>query len=187
MTQDDLYRIFEKSGAILSGHFLLSSGLHSPHYVQCARLFEDPGLAEPTARELASLFQGEKVEWVVGPALGGILLAYELARIMKARAAFTERVEGRMALRRGFSIPPRSLVLVAEDVLTTGGSALEAARCLEAMNAKVMGIAALVDRAGAILPYPVKTLLSLKLEAIRPEECSLCARAIPVIKPGSRA
>src|ERR1700687_5357772 len=124
MTQETILKIFKDSGAFLEGHFLLSSGLHSAHYIQCARLFEYPAVADILTDELARHYTSNPPDWVVGPAMGGILLSYELARKLKARNAFTERVDGKMVLRRGFLIPPQSTVLVAEDVLTTGGSVL---------------------------------------------------------------
>lgn len=186
MTQETWLKRFKEAGAFLEGHFLLSSGLHSSHYIQCALLFEDPKLGEALAKELASFYKDNPPGWVVGPAMGGILLAYELARQLKAKNAFTERVDGKMLLRRGFVIPAGSKVVVAEDVLTTGGSVLEVARCLEAQGAKILGVAALVDRTGAELPYPKHPLVSLQLTAHPPDQCRLCLEGKPLVKPGSR-
>lgn len=186
MTAKSPMEVFQQTGAILEGHFLLSSGLHSDHYVQCARIFEDPALAEQVVADLAVPLAGVKIDWVVGPALGGVLMAYELARKLRARNAFTERVDGKMTLRRGFFIPPASSVVVAEDVLTTGGSVLEAARALEESGIKIAGIAALVNRSNVKLPYPTHALLAMNLVTYKPEECPLCKEGKQIDKPGSR-
>ncbi len=186
MNQDEVLKVFRDSGAFLEGHFLLSSGLHSGQYVQCARLFENPQVAEKLVKDLAARVASLQVDWVIGPAMGGILFAYALARELKVRNAFTERVSGAMTLRRGFEIPTGSKALIAEDVLTTGGSALEVARYLESREVKVMGITALVDRGGKPLTYPTYSLLKLKLETATQETCSLCQQGKPVTKPGSR-
>jgi orotate phosphoribosyltransferase len=178
--------LFQKKHAILEGHFLLSSGLHSPHYVQCARIFEDPLEAEKIVAPLVQAFSDIKTDWVVGPAMGGILLAYELARKQKAKNAFAEREEGKMTLRRGFTIPPGSSVIVAEDVITTGGSILEVAQMLEEKGAKIEGVAALINRSSAKLPYRTHALLSLTLATYPPETCPLCREGKPIEKPGSR-
>lgn len=186
MNQDHILKIFRDSGAFLEGHFILTSGLHSSHYIQCAKLFEDPNVAASLVNELAAAHRSKGIEWIVGPAMGGILLAYELARALGARNAFTERVDGKMALRRNFVVPPKSRVLVAEDVLTTGGSAVEVANLLQSGGAEVVGIAALVDRGNRELPFPKSSLLSLKLEAVPAESCALCKSGKPITKPGSR-
>lgn len=180
--------LFKQKGAVLEGHFLLSSGLHSSHYIQCARMFEDPKIAEQITKALVAQLPPEarQIDWVIGPAMGGILFAYELARHLKAQNAFTERDNGKMILRRGFSVPPHSRILIAEDVLTTGGSSLEVAQVLESLQAKIIGVAALVDRGTARLPYPTHALLKLQLANMKPEECALCKQGKPLVKPGSR-
>jgi len=187
MTQEQILQIFKETGAFLEGHFLLTSGLHSGHYIQCARVLEDPRKTEVLSVELAREIPEKNVDWVVGPALGGILLAYELSRAFKAKNAFTERVDGAMLLRRNFSIPPGSRVLVCEDVLTTGGSAVEVAKLIESLGAKVVGIAALVNRSGVVLPYPTASLLKLSISNYTIETCPLCKEGKPITKPGSRS
>jgi len=186
MTQEQILKIFKETGAFLEGHFQLTSGLHSGHYIQCARILEDSRVTETMAGELAGKISTKKIDWVVGPALGGILLAYELSRSLKAKNAFTERVDGAMTLRRNFFIPPGSQVLVCEDVLTTGGSALEVAKLIESLGAIVTGIASLVNRSGVTLPYPTTSLLNLSISNYTPETCPMCKEGKPVTKPGSR-
>lgn len=186
MTQEEILKIFKKTGAFLEGHFLLTSGLHSGQYIQCARILEDPEITEMFAQELVKIAKPEKVDWVVGPAMGGILLAYELSRALNCKNAFTERVDGAMALRRNFSIPQGSRVLVCEDVFTTGGSALEVAKLVEANGAKVVGIVSLVNRSGVKFPYPAASLLNLTISNYESENCPFCKEGKPVTKPGSR-
>lgn len=186
MKSEEILKLLETRGAVLQGHFLLSSGLHSNCYIQCARLFQDPQVSEKIAKELAKPFTGKKIDWVVGPAIGGILPAYELARQLKAEVAFTERQDGVMALRRGFSLRPESRVLLAEDVITTGGSTREVAGALEPYRPEIIGVAAVVNRSGIQFPYPIHSLLTLELDTEAPAKCRLCQGGIPLVKPGSR-
>lgn len=181
------FDLFRRCGAILNGHFQLSSGLHSGAYVQCAKLTEHPNEAERACRELASRMNGRNVSVVAGPAYGGILIAYELARHLKARAVFFERSDGFFELRRGFDIKEGTAVLVAEDVVTTGGSAAEVIEQVRARGASVVGVAAFVNRAG-MNPFgvPFESLLSLDLPMWKPQECPLCTKGLTVTKPGSR-
>lgn len=193
------------SGALLEGHFRLSSGNHAAQYVQCARLLEDPRRAEQVCGQLAENIlrsaatldnklpprsggARSPADVVIGPALGGILVAYELARALGVRALFTERVEGVMTLRRGFSLAPRQRVWIAEDVVTTGRSSLEVADVVISLGADVMGIACIVDRrpADLALPFPVISALRMEIDIFPPDACPLCAQGIPVVKPGSR-
>ena len=181
--------VFRETGALLEGHFLLSSGLHSPKYLQCALVLQDPSRAERLCGQLARAFTGETIDCVVGPALGGIVVAHELARALRTKAVFAERENGRMTLRRGFQIEPGQRVLLAEDVITTGGSLREVLAMVKAAGAEVAGVAALVDRTGARDPElgaPLTALVRLDVPIYPPEECPLCDKGLPLVKPGSR-
>lgn len=200
----DLMAIFEERNAFLKGHFLLSSGSHSPHYFQCALLFQDPALGANLGRMIANLFKDIKIDVVIGPAMGGILLAYEAARALGVRALFAEREDsvlsppkheitdrpgkGTMAIRRGLKLSPGEQVLLVEDVLTTGASIKEVIDLVDQAGAIPIGIGALVDRSGGILifPCPCKTLLQIPVVKYSPEKCPLCQENIPLLKPGSR-
>ncbi|HET6442269.1 MAG TPA: orotate phosphoribosyltransferase [Phycisphaerae bacterium] len=187
--REAILETFREAGALLEGHFLLSSGLHSPKYLQCALVLQDPARAERLCSRLARAFADDRVETVVGPAMGGILVAYELARALGARAIFAEREEGRMRLRRGFRIEPGQRVLLAEDVVTTGGSLREVLALAREAGAEVVGVAALVDRTSGRDPgfgMPLTALVQLDVPTYVPEECPLCREGVPVVKPGSR-
>lgn len=189
MNQDQALDIFKKSGAFLQGHFLLTSGLHSPGYLQCALVCQDPAACAALCQGLAESFRGTKVDTVIGPAMGGIVLAYEMARALGARGIFTERDDaGRMTLRRGFALSPGEKVLVAEDVMTTGGSAAEIVQIAEAAGATVVGVVSLVDRGGArrFEGRRVASALKVDLPTYPPDQCPLCKQGTPAIKPGSR-
>jgi orotate phosphoribosyltransferase len=187
--REAILETFREAGALLEGHFLLSSGLHSPKYLQCALVLQDPARAERLCGQLARAFADDRIETVLGPAMGGILVAYELARALGARAIFAEREEGRMRLRRGFRIEPRQRVLLAEDVVTTGGSLREVLALVREAGAEVVGVAALVDRTSGRDPgfgTPLTALVQLDVPTHVPEECPLCREGVPVVKPGSR-
>ena len=150
MDRSQIEAVFKKCGAFLQGHFLLTSGLHSPGYLQCALVCQDPAACAQLCEELAKRFRGARVDAVIGPAMGGIVLAYELARALGARGFYTERGEdGKMTLRRGFALNRGERVVIVEDVMTTGGSAAELIEIAEAAGAEVVGVVALVDRGGA--------------------------------------
>ena len=177
-------------GAVLDGHFLLSSGNHAPRYVQCARLLQHPELAEKIAASLAER-TGEfgRIDVVIGPALGGIVVAYELAHALGVRGIFSERdAEGKMTLRRGFEIASGERVLIVEDVVTTGRSSLETARLVEDLGGVPIGIACIVDRRpqGTTVPLPVIGAVRMQIPVYPPDDCPLCRRGIPYVKPGSR-
>ena len=180
--------MFKECGALLQGHFLLSSGLHSDTYLQCAKVLQYPDKAELLGAGIAALFKDDKVGVVVGPAMGGVVIAQEVGRALKCRAVFTERENGVMALRRGFEIKKDERVLVVEDVVTTGGSAAEVAERLKAMGAHVVGVSAIIDRSGggAAFCVPFRPLIAIKVETHKPESCPLCAQGTPAIKPGSK-
>ena len=182
-------KILEQTKALLTGHFRLSSGRHSQYYFQCARLLQYPEITRQIAEELAQTFKEEQIDVVVSPAVGAIILGYELARLLGCRAVFTERQEGKMTLRRGFEIYPGENVLIAEDVITTGGSVLEIKELLiHHRQVKIKGFVAIVDRSrGKFKPEErfVKWL-TLELENYTPEECPLCKKGLELIYPGSR-
>ena len=170
MDGKDILKIFEEKGALLKGHFLLSSGLHSDTYLQCALVLQYPDLASLLTEELTKNLEVEKVDVVIGPALGGIILAYELARKMGARAIFAERVEGKMQLRRGFTVHKGERVLLVEDVITTGASLKEVEDLVREKGGIIAGIGAIVDRSGgnSLFGSEVKALLTLKIQNYLP-------------------
>jgi orotate phosphoribosyltransferase len=184
-----LAEAMQRTGVLQAGHFLLSSGRHSAQYLQCARLLQYPTDASHTGESLAKLFHDKKIDVVVGPALGGVIIAYEVARAIGVRCLFTERKEGQMELRRGFTMQPGECVLVIEDVVTTGGSVQEVVTLLEQMEAEIVGVGSIVDRSGGHTPfhYPYRALTAMQVQSYLPAECPLCKRGIPAIKPGSRA
>lgn len=179
--------LLRETGAMLEGHFLLSSGLHSDRYFQCARLLQHPERAALVCQKLAERITAP-VDLVVGPALGGVVIAYEMARTLDVRAIFTERVEGVMQVRRGFEIHPGERVLIVEDVITTGLSAREAAAAVQAAGGQVTAVACIVDRSEGTVEFgvPFHPLLPLKVAAHPWNDCPLCKRGLPVEKPGSR-
>lgn len=178
----------ERTGVVKEGHFLLSSGRHSGKYMQCAQLLQYPQEAEQAGRAIAALFDGEEIDVVVGPALGGVIIAHEVARALGVRCLFAERKDGVMELRRGFTVMPDERVLVIEDVVTTGGSVKEVLTLLEEQKAIVVGVGSIVDRTGGIqpFPYPYRALIKIAIESYAPEACPLCQAGLPVVKPGSR-
>ncbi|MCR4430414.1 MAG: orotate phosphoribosyltransferase [Tepidanaerobacteraceae bacterium] len=188
MDRQEILSIFSDAGAMLSGHFILTSGRHSDRYMQCARLLQHPEAAEKVCRELADKFKDAGIETVIGPALGGIIVSYEVARALRARAIFAEREDGVMSLRRGFALKPGERVLVVEDVVTTGGSVKEVIDLALSCGAEVVAVGALVDRSGGKVDFnvPAHYLLELEIKSYLPEECPLCKLAIPAVKPGSR-
>lgn len=186
---EDITAVFKESGALLQGHFLLTSGKHSAQYMQCALVLQYPWLAATLGQALAEKFDGLGVEAVVGPAMGGILVAHEVGRALGVKALFSERQNGEMTLRRGFILQPGEKVLVVEDVITTGGSVWEVLALVQAAGARPVGVGALVDRSGGQVTFDgllFRSLLPLKIETYEPEDCPLCGQGIPLVKPGSR-
>jgi len=181
-----MINIFKETGAILEGHFLLSSGRHSNRYMQCAKVLMYPDKAEKVVKEVVEKIKHLDIDVVVGPAMGGIIVAYEIGRQLNKRAIFTEREDGIMKLRRGFEIKKGERVLIAEDVVTTGKSSLEVAEVVKECGGEVVGIACLVDRTVGDVGYPVYSALKIELETFEPDNCPLCKEGIPYIKPGSR-
>ena len=188
MTEKDVLDIFTKHNALLTGHFKLSSGLHSEKYLQCALVLQYPDIAGKLSKELAKKFAAKNINVVVGPAQGGVTLAYEVARALGVRGLFTERQDGKMVLRRGFSIEKGENVLVVEDVVTTGGSTKEVIDVVKALSGVVAGVGSIIDRSSEIIDFgaPFYALAKVKVETFEEKNCALCKKNIPVTKPGSR-
>jgi orotate phosphoribosyltransferase len=183
-----MLKIFRQTGTLQRGHFVLTSGLHSPQYFQCARVLQYPKYAEKLCERMAEHFRDERIDVVVAPAIGGIIVAYEVARALGVRGIFAEREEGRMRLRRGFVLSRGERVLVVEDVITTGGSVREVLDLVKEHGAEPVGVSVVVDRSGGTVDFgvPFYALMTLEVITYPPEECPLCQQGIPVTKPGSR-
>ena len=188
MNREALLDLFRTSGALLDGHFRLTSGLHSPGYLQCALVLQHPQHAESLGRAIADRTRDLTPTLVLSPALGGVVIGHEVGRALGVRAIFAERQDGALTLRRGFSVTDRDRVLVIEDVLTTGGSTRETIDVATAAGARVVGAASIVDRSGGRVRFdvPLVALLDLALPTHEPDACPLCAQGLPVVKPGSR-
>ena len=188
MTENEILEIFRQHAAVLEGHFILSSGLHSDRYIQCALVLQHPRVAEQLCSELAAKLRRLGATVVAAPALGGVIVSHEVARALGLRALFTERQEGVMTLRRGFSLAAGEPTLVVEDVITTGGSTRETMAAVEQAGGKVVGVGALIDRGGgkADLGVPQAALVTLSVQNYDPANCPLCKSGLPAIKPGSR-
>ncbi len=188
MKKEEIMQRLEKFGVLQEGHFLLSSGLHSDKYLQCAQILQYPEQAEKLGAALAQKFSVQKIDLVVGPALGGVVFAHEVARSIGCRGIFTERKDGIMQLRRGFSIEPGNRVLIVEDVVTTGKSALEVLEVVKNEGAEIAGIGSIVDRSPQDfeMPVPFQALLRVEVEIYSPRDCPLCEQGLPLVKPGSR-
>jgi len=178
---------FKSSGALLEGHFQLTSGLHSPHYFQCARVLQYPGHSRNLCSEIAANFDGMDVDVVIAPALGGIVVGQEVGRQLNVRTMFTERKDNKMELRRGFEIGKGEKVLVCEDVVTTGGSVGEVITIVRAMGGLTVGVGAIVDRSGGKASFEnFYAPLVMDVVTYEPAACPLCAKGVPMTKPGSR-
>ena len=188
MTRDELLDLYRRSGALLEGHFRLTSGLHSSGYLQCALVLQYPPHAEALGRAIADRTRDLRATGVLSPALGGVVIGHEVARALGVRAIFAERQDGALALRRGFVIGESDRVLVVEDVLTTGGSTRETMQVARAAGGHVVGAAAIVDRSGGAARFdvPFAALVDVTLPTYEPDKCPLCAQGLPVVKPGSR-
>jgi orotate phosphoribosyltransferase len=185
---DEVIKRFRESGALLEGHFVLSSGLHSAVYLQCALVLQHPLEAEELGRRLAEHFRGESIQVVASPAIGGLIIGHEVARALNARFIWTERENGKMTLRRGFSVTPGETTLVVEDVVTTGGSTRETVEALQVIGAKVVAAASIIDRSAgkAEVGVPRVSLASLDVPSVDASVCVACARGEVAVKPGSR-
>jgi len=188
MTENEILQIFRDHGALLEGHFILSSGLHSDRYIQCALVLQYPRVAERLCTELAAKLRHLGATTVAAPALGGVIVAHEVARALGVRALFAERQEGAMTLRRGFGLNAGEPTLVVEDVITTGGSTRETMAAVEQAGGKVVGVGALVDRSGGTVDFgfPKAALVTFAVQNYSPADCPLCMSGLPAIKPGSR-
>jgi len=187
---EEVMKKFEEAGAIQKGHFKLTSGVHSDTYIQCAQIMQHPEFMHNLCSELGKKFRGDDIDVIVGPAIGGIIMAHVMARVLGpwVRAIFTERENGKMTLRRSFEIKEGEKVLVVEDVTTTGSSVREVMDIVKLRQGKVVGVGVLIDRSGGKVDFGVKTkkLLTIDIKTYLPEECPLCKKGIPVVKPGSR-
>lgn len=187
---EEVMKKFEQAGAIQKGHFKLTSGVHSDTYIQCAQVMQHPEFMHNLCSELGKKFRGDDIDVIVGPAIGGIIMAHVMARVLGpwVRAIFTERENGKMTLRRSFEIKEGEKVLVVEDVTTTGSSVREVIDIVNSRKGKVVGVGVLIDRSGGRVNFGVKTekLLTVDIKTYLPEECPLCKKGIPAVKPGSR-
>ena len=188
MQADEVIDKFRKSGALLEGHFILTSGLHSPVYLQCALVLQQPRRAAEFGQSIAEHFQTENIQTVASPAIGGLIIGHEVARALGARFIWTERQNGSMVLRRGFSVSPGERILVVEDVVTTGGSTRETVVALQVSGAQVVGAASIIDRSSgkADVSVPRVALATLDVPSVDPAVCELCKRGEVATKPGSR-
>lgn len=187
-TQEQVLEIFERTGVLLEGHFRLTSGLHAAKYLQCAQLLQYPHEAGPLCEQLAEYFKDSGATVVAGPATGGIILAYEVAKALGVKNIFGERENGVMTFRRGFKVEPTDKVLVLEDVVTTGGSVKELIECVKVAGAEVIGVASLVNRSGGRVDFgvPFKSLVNLDITTYQPDDCPMCKEGSVAYKPGSR-
>ena len=188
LPSNEVLDIFKKTGALMEGHFILTSGMHSNTYFQCAKVFQYPWYGEKLCKDIANNFKDEKIDVVVSPAVGGIVVGQEIARLLGVRSLFTERVEGKMTLRRGFAISKEERILVSEDVTTTGGSVKEVIDVIENGGGKVICVTAVVDRSGGKAQFgvPYFSLFQMEVKNYSPEECPMCKEGGLPVKPGSR-
>lgn len=189
MTQQEVLEVYKSTGAILKGHFILTSGRHSDTYMQSAKVFVDTKASEKLCKALAEKLEGIKVDLVVSPAVGGILMGYEVARQLGVPNIFAERENGEMTLRRGFSVPQGANVVIVEDVVTTGGSVKEVVKLVQELDGNVNAVAAIVDRSNGKVDFGVKfvNLISVDVVSYEPENCPLCKSGEAAVKPGSRS
>ncbi len=189
MNREEILKILEDAGVLLKGHFLLTSGRHSQKYLQCAKLFQYPEYSRVITNELIKQFKNEKIDLVVGPAVGGIILAYEAARQLNVKNIFMERENGKMTLRRGFEIQEGMKILVVEDVVTTGGSVKEVIDVIKDNGGIVIGVGSIVDRSTGNRKFEeeLKSVIKFDIETYSPDECPLCKEGTPAVKPGSRS
>jgi len=188
MNSNQILEHFKQTDALLEGHFILSSGLHSPNYLQCALALQYPVDAAKFGSAIAEHYTNEKIKTVASPAIGGLTIGYAVAQALNVRFIWAERENGAMTLRRGFSVKENERILVVEDVITTGGSTRECIEALEKHGAKVVGAASIIDRSNgaADVGVPRISLVSLEVPSYKPEDCPLCERGGDAVKPGSR-
>ena len=188
MGSEGVIQKFKETGALLEGHFVLTSGLHSNVYLQCALVLQHPAQAESFGQAIADRFRDQNIEAVASPAIGGLIVGHEVARALGARFIWTERENGKMTLRRGFTLSANERVLVVEDVVTTGGSTRETIETLQAAGGNVIAAASIIDRSSghADVGVPRIALATLDVRAVEPAKCEACARGDVAVKPGSR-
>ncbi len=188
LTEKNILEIFKKTGALLEGHFLLTSGRHSNKYFQCAKVLQYPEYTEQVCKIIAEFFKDYKIDTVISPAMGGIIVGQEVARQLNKRSIFAEREDKKLILRRGFTIEPGEKMLVCEDVVTTGGSVFEVIDIVKENGGEVVGVGYIVDRSNGKVNFgfPQKSTMKMDVISYSPEECPLCKENIPLVKPGSR-
>jgi orotate phosphoribosyltransferase len=186
--ENDILEIFKKTGALLEGHFLLTSGRHSNKYFQCAKVLQYPEYTEKVCGIIADHFRDYDIDTVISPAMGGIIVGQEAARQLNKRSIFAEREDKKLTLRRGFTIEPGEKILVCEDVVTTGGSVFEVIDIVKEQGGEVVGVGYIVDRSNGKVDfgYPQKSTMKMEVISYTPDECPLCKENIPLVKPGSR-
>ena len=188
MEKEKILELFKSTGALQQGHFRLTSGLHSPEYFQCAKVLQYPQYNEILCGDIFRHFHDWRVELVVAPAIGGIMVGQEVARQLRSRGIFAERENNQMALRRGFEVKKGERALVCEDVVTTGGSVLEVVNLVKAQGGVIVGVACIVDRSREPINFGAEffPLLRMDVPVYKPEACPLCRDNVPIVKPGSR-
>lgn len=188
ISEKEIYGIFEKTGALLRGHFLLTSGRHSNVYFQCAKVLQYPNYMEQICSNVAEHFKSTEIDTVISPAIGGIIVGQEVARQLNKRSIFAEREDKVLTLRRGFSLDKGEKVLVCEDVVTTGGSVFEVIDIVKKAGAEVVGVGFIVDRSNGKVNFGYPQYSAMKMEAVSftADECELCKQGIAVVKPGSK-
>ena len=184
----DIIKTFKDCDALLEGHFILSSGLHSNKYLQCAKVLQYPDIASIIGEEIAEHFATMPLDVIVGPAMGGVIIAQEVGRALSVCTIFSERENGKMTLRRGFEVQPGEKAVVVEDVITTGGSAKEVVEMLKGRGVEVVAVASIIDRSGGAADFgvPFYSLAKIDVETYEPENCPMCKSGDEAIKPGSR-
>ncbi len=188
MEKEKILELFKSTGALQQGHFRLTSGLHSSEYFQCAKVLQYPQYNEILCGDIFRHFHDWRIELVVAPAIGGIMVGQEVARQLRSRGVFAERDNNQMSLRRGFEVKKGERVLVCEDVVTTGGSVLEVVDLVKAQGGVIAGVACIVDRSREPINFGAEffPLLKMEVPVYKPEECPLCREKVPIVKPGSR-
>lgn len=187
MSKVDIVEILKKSDALLEGHFLLSSGKHSNRYIQCAKVLRFPKYAEAVLSTVVDQIKDLDIDLVVGPAMGGVIVSYELGRQLNKETVFTERKDGVMELRRGFEVKPGAKIIIAEDVVTTGKSTIETKKALEALGGEVIGVACIANRTNDDIGMPIYSAIKLEIQVHDADDCPLCKEGkLELVKPGSR-
>ncbi|WP_249299234.1 orotate phosphoribosyltransferase [Feifania hominis] len=188
LTKERVLEILKEAGVLQEGHFLLTSGRHSDRYLQCAKIFQNTRYSEELCAALAEQFKDDNIQLVIGPAMGAVQMAYEVSRHLGVENFFTERVDGKMTLRRGFHIEPGTRVLCVEDVVTTGGSVKEVMEIVKEAGGVVAGVGLIVDRTGGKIDFGTKlaSVISMEVASYEPENCPICKTGAPLVKPGSR-